>query len=161
MTAALIIDLDQSEESSQQLASAIEDAIAAELSPIIVISEGADVTGPVWVLEDESDGDSMSALQAALDLLDRERSADALLVIDAAHGISLDHASVLIEAGSDTPVVVTKYRYARALPVLLGSGVWQAVMALEETGLFSWIDSHPDRVGEAWVASAPRDARRL
>ena len=77
------------------------------------------------------------------------------------HGPTPEHIAALIDLGSDSSVVATKYRYARALPAYLGWQVWQAVMALDETPLFSWIDSHPNAVGEVWVASAPSNVRTL
>ncbi|NNK92040.1 MAG: NTP transferase domain-containing protein [Acidimicrobiia bacterium] len=162
MTAALIIDFERLQAPSDELASAIAAAGAAGLSPIIVVGAAVDSGDAVWTLEDESNGDNpLSALQAALDLLDRERSADSVVVIDAAHGPTPDHIAALIDLGSDSSVVATKYRYARALPAYLGWQVWQAVMALDETPLFSWIDSHPSAVGEVWVASAPSNVRTL
>ncbi|MBT8211635.1 MAG: nucleotidyltransferase family protein [Acidimicrobiia bacterium] len=162
MTAALIIDFDQSPEVSDLLSSAVDDAKAAGLSPIIVVGADGPVGDSVWLLEDESSGgEPLSALQAALDLLDRERAADDVVVIDAAHGADPEHIAALIELSAGSPVVVTKYRYARALPVLLDSAVWSAVMALEDSALFGWIDSHPNVVGEEWVASAPRDTPAL
>lgn len=151
--AVVIVDASQP---TTSLVPAISSAQEAGLDPIIVIGPDTlakSLPAGIWLLEDEgAEASPLIGVQAALDLLDRERSADSVIVMDAATVPPDGHLDAMIEQGRTAPVVTTKYRYARALPVLASASVWPAIVALDDVRLFDWIEAHGRQVGEVWIA---------
>jgi molybdenum cofactor cytidylyltransferase len=112
-----------------------------------------------FVLDDEWAEGASAGLRAGLDTMWRSSDIETAVVLDVGHpGVEPDIITRVVEAHrqGDRMVTIPKYRYARAMPVVIDRGLWPRLMGLEgPVDLVALLDAHPNWVGEVWIDRIP------
>lgn len=123
------------------------------------IMEELDFSGCQVVINQEWQSGMAGSLRVGLDALDRGSAATAaLILLGDQPDISVETVAQLREAyrPGRTPVVIPRYRYIIANPVLVDRALWRRLMMLEgDRGAMGLIKSHPEWVTEVWLSQLP------
>ena len=133
------------------------------------LAESADFGPADIVIDPEWEEGSAAPLRAGLDTVSRDPSIEHVVIFEAATPV-FDRAVVesLVTAHLAVPhslpgrrlldksATVPKFRYALAMPVIIGRSLWERFLGMEgDAAVLQTLSAHPDWVNEVWIDRLP------
>jgi CTP:molybdopterin cytidylyltransferase MocA len=133
------------------------------------IAEGTDFGSADIVIDPEWQEGSAAPLRAGLDTLSRDPSIEHVIIFEATTPVvDREVVEALVAAHLEVPhsrpgrrlldksATVPKFRYALALPVIIGRSLWERFLGMEgDAAVLQTLSAHPDWVNEIWIDRLP------
>ena len=133
------------------------------------IADGTDFGSADIVIDPEWQEGSAAPLRAGLDTVSRDASIEHVIIFEATIPVfDQEVVRVLVAAHLAVPhsrpgrrlldksATVPKFRYALAMPVVIGRSLWERFLGLEgDAAVLQTLSAHPDWVNEVWIDRLP------